>query len=461
MQAFSNAAGQFPQQPSNRPGIDRPLTISEINGAIRVRLEQSFHEVWLEGELNDITIHPSTHVYFTLKDANSQLKGVAFKYAPTARQLDLKRGMAVEVRGSIGVYEPRGEYQIYAHHLIPKGAGELNRQLEELRLRLNAEGLFDPAKKRPIPTLPSIIGLITAGTGAAIQDFLKNLNCPIGGMHVRFIPASVQGPGAPQQIINAINYFNQNNACDVIVVTRGGGGIEDLVAFNDEMLVRTIAYSQIPVLVAVGHDRDLSLCDFAADASVSTPTAAANLVVKGKIELCNRLTQAAERMKYLQQTRFFMLKQRFERAAACRFLNFPLEWTNRLAQRLDYASGKLASLLPNMALQQNAKLEKLSVRLKHAPVQALAIRQQRLQQAKARLDAIAPALLAHPKHRLERCDAMLKTLDPKGVLQRGYAILLDKNQKAVRSAEDAKPGEQLRALVAQGEIKLIVADENR
>ena len=451
------------EQGLNRPGIDRPLTVSELNRSIKLCLENEFRSVWLCGELADITIHQSGHVYFSLKDSHCQIRGVSFRFADKARELKLTRGMAVEVYGSVSVFEQRGDYQIYAGQIRPMGTGELNRQLEELKAKLAAEGLFDPARKRPIPPSPKIIGLITASTGAAIQDFIKNLACPIGGMHVRFIPSLVQGKDAPQKLKSALDFLNQTNACDVIVITRGGGAAEDLSAFNDETLVRAVAGSAIPIISAVGHDRDLSLCDYAADLTVSTPTAAANGLVRAKLEFCARLDNASQRMRQLMQMRIITLRQRYDRAAACPLLARPEDWLHQLAQRLDYAASRLGAALPNLAIRHRARLDNAAAHLNALPQQMLAWRQNRLNVAAGRFTALQPQILLAARGRLERGAAMLKVLDPHNVMTRGYSILLDKHGRAVRNPSDVTCGDNLRALLANGEltVKVTQTDGNQ
>ncbi|MBP5639978.1 MAG: exodeoxyribonuclease VII large subunit [Victivallales bacterium] len=448
------------EQVQKRPGIERPLTVTELNHYIKNCLEHCFPSVWLSGELADINFHQSSHLYFILKDSQCQIHGVSFRFAEIARQMGLCRGMAVEVFGTVSVFESRGEYQINAVQIRPMGSGELNRQLEELKAKLAAEGLFDPARKRPIPTSPKIIGLITAATGAAIQDFLKNLACPIGGMHVRFIPSLVQGKEAPQKLKAAVEYLNQTHACDVIVITRGGGATEDLSAFNDETLVRTIAASEIPVISAIGHDRDLSLCDYAADLAVSTPTAAASSLVRAKLDFCRRLETASRKIHQIMQNRLFMLRQRYERLASCPYLSHPEGWLHQLAQRLDYIAGRLGASLPNLALRHRASLENVSNRLKTLPQQLLSGRKSHLEVVSGRLASLPPQLLMNARGRLERCSAMLKVLDPHNVMIRGYSILLDANGHAIRNAEDVACGDELKALLANGELTVNVIDKH-
>lgn len=444
-----------------RPGVDRPLSISELNAAIRTQLEGTFPTVWLTGELSDLTIHASGHVYFTLKDSQSQLRGAAFRFAPEARRLGLERGMAVEAHGRISVYEPRGEYQLVAGALRPAGAGEEARRLAELKARLAAEGLFDPARKRPLPVLPRIIGLITAPTGAAIQDFLQNVRCPIGGVHIRFIPSLVQGTEAPAKLIAALNYLDQHGDCDVIVITRGGGSSEDLAAFNDEALVRAVASAATPVLSAVGHDRDRSLCDLAADASESTPTAAAACVVRGKLSLCNRVTTAGQRLLQLHQTQVYTWRQRQARAAACHVLQRPQDWLQRLTQRTDMAATRLQAALPQLALRQRQRLEAAANRLRLMGLRLFAQTHTRQDQLANRLLAAGRQLTVARAARLARSETMLAALNPHGVLNRGYSILLTPEGHAVRKPADTHPGERLTAILNEGKLTVSVLNDTQ
>ena len=456
----------------------RPLTVSEVNRAVKTCVERSFPQLWVRGELSDLTVHASGHVYFSLKDATSQLRGAAFRYAQQAMQMRLERGMEVDVCGRITVYEPRGEYQLQASSITPVGAGELNRLFEELKLKLGAEGLFDPSRKRPIPTMPRIIGLITSWSGAAIQDFLRVLNRRFSGMHVRVIPSLVQGAEAPPKLIKAIEYFNKTHSCDVVVLTRGGGSVEDLWAFNDEQLARAIAASEIPVVSAVGHERDHSISDFVADYAAATPTAAAEFLVRGKAELGERLETIEKRMAGVMQLRVANLHRRYERASSCPMLSHPEDYVNRLSQQVDYLGARLLSALPGLATARRQRLDYLESRLLQALPGLATARRQRLDYAESRLLQVLPSLattrrqrldaaaerlpqamerqMAEWTHRLERIAVGMNALNPKSVLTRGYSILLDGGGHAVRRADETFEGAKLHALLGEGELDVAV-----
>jgi len=419
----------FPQsQHTNR----RCLTVSELTYAIKDLLEGTYRIIYVRGELSSLMLHPSRHVYFTLKDSQCQINGAAWNFVERAKMLGLAPGMEVEITGCISVYTPKGSYQIVARDIRPAGQGELFRQLQELKARLSLEGLFDATRKRPIPLIPKTIGLITGATAAAYRDFIENVRRRFGGVHVLFYPVTVQGADAPRSIITALDYFNRTRTCDVIVLTRGGGASEDLGAFNDEALVRKVASSQIPVISAVGHQRDESLCDLAADFAAATPTHAAQVVVYGRDELIQRLENASMRLLQATRLKLSTLSQRIQRAASCRYLQHPQTLANELTQRLDFAMMRLQTALPSLASRSSQVLSTLSLRLQNQRKVISEIRTRRLDQLQAKLEA----------------------MNPKKVLERGYAILIDKHKRAVVSARETSPGDTLTGILHDGEISL-------
>lgn len=388
-------------------------TVSELNRVVRDLLEQSLQPLWLRGEIGNLTIHRSGHVYFTLKDARSQVPAVFFRGAGQARELDLKVGLEVEVHGRVSVYEPRGAYQVIVSQIRTKGLGQLQKQFEELKRRLREEGLFDEERKRPIPVLPKCVGVVTSPEGAAIRDFMQILTRRFTNMHVRIVPAAVQGPTAAAEIAAGIGYLNDTRACDVIVVTRGGGSLEDLWSFNEESVARAVATSGIPVISAVGHERDFTICDFAADLRVPTPSAAAELVIARKEELLEAVANAQRRLSSSLKLRLSELRRRLERAAHSRAFREPQHAVRVYQQRLD----ELALRLPRALTYQLEKVKDL----------------------------------------VQRMDQQLRALNPKAVLGRGYAILLkEADGQAVRNPDDVAPGENLRGLIAEGELALTV-----
>jgi exodeoxyribonuclease VII large subunit len=271
-------------------------TVSDLTTEIRTLLEDSFAGVWVEGELSNFRHHSSGHMYFTLKDQESQIRAVMFRQQNRQLKFRPQDGLATLIYGEISVYEPRGEYQIVVEYMEPRGIGALQLAFEQLKERLQAEGLFDDSRKRPIPMLPGRIGVITSPTGAAIRDILQVLRRRFAGVDVLIYPVTVQGDQAAPEIVEAIHELNRRGGLDVLIVARGGGSIEDLWAFNEEVVARAIAASKIPVISAVGHQVDYTIADFVADLRAPTPSAAAELVVSKKDELAQRLDDLQARM---------------------------------------------------------------------------------------------------------------------------------------------------------------------
>ncbi len=343
-------------------------TVSDLTAEVRALLEGSFSGIWVEGELSNFR-HPSSgHMYFTLKDQESQIRAVMFRMANRQLKFQPRDGLAMLVYGALSVYEPRGEYQIVAEYMEPRGLGALQLAFEQLKERLQAEGLFDDARKRPIPLLPRRIGVITSPTGAAIRDILQVLRRRFANIDVLIHPVAVQGDQAAPEIVNALRELNRRGGLDVVIVARGGGSIEDLWAFNEEMVARAITDSKIPVISAIGHEIDYTIADFVADLRAPTPSVAAELVVSKKDELAQRLDDLQARMTGVVRSRLDALRVRMAGLDRhLRLLN-PMErirmrrrrlmelwrdlagWADRrlvvLGGELRAAAGKLDSLSP-------------------------------------------------------------------------------------------------------------------
>ncbi|MBI2903157.1 MAG: exodeoxyribonuclease VII large subunit [Candidatus Methylomirabilis oxyfera] len=285
-------------------------TVSDLTGEIRVLLEDSFSGIWIEGEVSNFHHHSSGHMYFTLKDHESQIRAVMFRQQNRQLRFQPLDGLAMLLYGVLSVYERRGEYQVIVEYMEPKGLGALQLAFEQLKERLQAEGLFDDSRKRPIPMLPGRIGVITSPTGAAIRDILHVLRRRFAGVDVLIYPVTVQGDQAPPEIVDAIRELNRRGGLDVLIVARGGGSIEDLWAFNEEVVARAIAESKIPVISAVGHEVDYTIADFVADLRAPTPSAAAELVVSKKDELAQRLDDLQARMSGVIRSRLDALIMR-------------------------------------------------------------------------------------------------------------------------------------------------------
>ncbi len=312
----------------------RLYSISELTTELKALIEDTFTGVWVEGEISNFKHHTSGHMYFTLKDERGQLRAVMFRGSNRARQFRPEDGLAVIVFGNVTIYEPRGEYQIYVESMEPKGLGALQLAFEQLKTRLEAEGLFDPARKRPISVLPEKIGIVTSPTGAAIRDILQIIHRRFANVEILICPVTVQGERAAGEIVEGIEVLNKRGDLDVIIVARGGGSIEDLWAFNEEEVARAIYASQTPIISAVGHETDVTIADFVADVRAPTPSAAAELVISRKGELIQRVDDLTSRLVSYVRSRAERSGDRLRSLGRhLRLLN-PLERIKRQRERL-------------------------------------------------------------------------------------------------------------------------------
>ena len=385
-------------------------TVSEVNSAVREVIEGGFHPFWLEAEVGTLNIHRSGHVYLTLKDTKNQVRGVFFGGAEQARSLKLAVGAKIEAFGNLTVYQVRGEYQFSIKMLRPVGLGDLQRRFEELKIKLESEGLFESSRKKTLPLLPQTIGVVTSPGGAAIRDFLQIITRRFPDICIRIYPADVQGKGAEKQVAAGVKDFNDTGNADVIVVTRGGGSMEDLWPFNEEVLARAVAASEIPVISAVGREIDFTICDFVSDMRVPTPSAAAELVVGRQDEFKDFISSSQRRMNSSLELLMERCRHRFELAVGSPVF--------------------------------------------HEPVHLMRQQQQRIDELDFRLNRAVDSSLERHSSILERFESGLKNLNPKGVLSRGYSIIMDRDTgKAVM--KKVPPGTKLKGLLAEGEINMI------
>ena len=335
-----------------------PLTVSELTRRIREKLESGFSDVWITGEISGLRIPPSGHIYFTLKDKDAQIKAVFFRSGNRYLKFAPRDGMEVILRGRVTVYDPRGEYQVVAEYMEPKGIGALQLAFLQLKEKLEKEGLFDQSRKRPLPAHPRRVGVVTSQSGAAIRDILNVLGRRAPGVKILIAPATVQGAFAPAEIASAISELNKIDGLDVIIVGRGGGSIEDLAAFNTEVVARAIASSNIPVISAVGHETDFTIADFAADFRAPTPSAAAEVVAKNEEDMADVLRSLRGRLVYavVQEHRRLRDKLYSEERA----LINPMRRLHDHALRLDELSGRLMSAEARLILNLKNKAVSLS-----------------------------------------------------------------------------------------------------
>ena len=436
-------------------------TVTELTTSIRATLEHAFPDVWVEGEVSNLRIPSSGHVYFSLNDEESQIRAVLFRRQAAALPFKVENGLTVLARGRVSVYEPRGDYQLLLEYLEPKGIGALQLAFEQLKRRFEQEGLFDPARKRPIPFLPRRVGVITSGTGAALHDIVTVVHrrCPV--IRLRLFPVAVQGPGAAQQIAEAVRLANQQTDLDVLIVGRGGGSWEDLWSFNEEVVVRAIAGSRIPVISAVGHEIDFTLSDFVADSRAPTPSAAAESISPVLVDLLEGLREKNARLG--QTMRGTLTGHRNQVALALSRLPVPSQILQRQVQRVDELGFRLGSGIRAMLAAVRPRLAALAAGLERAgPGQSWQRGSLMLPQLLRRLSRAMPWVLTEKKHRLRTVTGALDTLSPLSVLSRGYSILeTDPGGTIVKDAQAVQVGDRIQARLAEGRLSCLVERTER
>ena len=421
------AAAPAPPAPAPR----RVLSVSELTGRIRTLLEETFVEIWVEGELSNCRLWPTGHLYFTLKDADAQIKGVMFRSALRYLRFKPQDGLRVIARGRVSVYDPKGEYQIVCEHLEPEGLGALQLAFEQLKKRLAAEGLFDQARKRPLPALPRKIGIVTSLEGAAVRDIIKVLRRRYPNAHLVIRPTRVQGEGSALDIARALAAIGKVKGVDVVIVGRGGGSIEDLWAFNEEVVARAIAGCPVPTISAVGHETDITIADFVADLRAPTPSAAAEMVVSRKDDFCARIDRLAQRVDTAMSNRAHRLESRLRvlEARPGRALLARLAARGRMYQSL------------------RLKLETFDIRVRLGGVRS------RLIAGEGRLAAAIARRRNTADRRLRGAAARLDALSPLAVLGRGYAVCWNEDRTAiVRDASTVATGERVHVRLEHGEL---------
>ncbi|MFQ5992189.1 MAG: exodeoxyribonuclease VII large subunit [Nitrospiraceae bacterium] len=428
----------------------RILTVSQLTSLVRDRLEQQFSDVWVEGEISNLRTPSSGHLYFTLKDPHAQMRAVLFRSAAERLKFALREGLLVIVRGRLSVYEPRGEYQVVLEYLEPKGIGALQIAFEQLKEKLEREGLFDPSRKRPLPFFPRAVGLVTSPTGAAIRDMLHVLHrrCPI--LSVVIYPVAVQGAEAAPQIADAIRALSQSGRVDVMIVGRGGGSWEDLWCFNEEVVVRAVAGSTVPVVSAVGHQIDYTLADFAADYRAPTPSAAAEAVAPVLEDVVQALREYAQRQVRALTTRLVLSRQQIDvRTGALTTLPLHIQ---RLAQRLDDAADRLGWTLNSRLSKSRQRAVTCQQRLAtSSPVARVRGASVLVPQLLKRLEQRMLALVVMRRQMVRSVVSALDTLSPLAILARGYSIVHRVSDgRVVRRAQDVKEGQAVRARLSEG-----------
>jgi exodeoxyribonuclease VII large subunit len=435
------------------------FSVSELTQGIKNLLEREYADVWVTGEVSNFRAAASGHLYFTLKDASAQLRGVCFRNQARYLKFKPQDGISVIARGHLSVYEARGEYQLYVEYLEPAGLGALQLAFEQLKQKLAAEGLFDLALKKPLPMLPRAIGVVTSPAGAAIRDILRILRRRFRNMNVLIYAVKVQGEGAAEEIVEGIEYFNRQQNVDVIIVGRGGGSLEDLWAFNEEVVARAIAASAIPVISAVGHETDFTIADFVADLRAPTPSAAAELVVHRKEDFITELENRARRMAQIVR---LQLSQARQRLTELRMHHAFQTLATRLAERAQRVDEVIAALERSMRSRLNvARQEWLRASagiVRYDFRRLLGLRRAALNDRWGRFDDAFRRFLTERRNRLAQVEAILKERSPLAILQRGYSITRDAAGKVIRDAEATVLGGDISVRLARGELAATIKD---
>ncbi len=434
------------------------LTISQLNRRARQLLETHFSLLWVRGEISNLSRPSSGHWYFTLKDKDAQIRCAMFRNRNSLVAKPPRDGDQVLVRGRVSLYEARGDYQLIAEHLEADGAGLLQQRFEELKNRLAAEGLFDSERKQPLPRHPTRIGVISSPTGAAVRDILHVLARRAPWIPVSLYPAAVQGRDAPGELMAALALAQRDKRCDVLILARGGGSIEDLWAFNDEALARAIAASTLPVVSAVGHETDFTIADFVADCRAPTPSAAAELVSPDGWQLAAQLSKDAKALTRAMARRLAHWRQHLDWLR--KRLRGPADLLREQAQHLDHLEIRLLNANRRQLANSRERLDRLRARLQAAsPARRYALHRVNLDNLASRLDKAIQRRLDRHHQRLNALAATLQAVSPLATLERGYAIARDREGHVVKSITVVEPGDTLDLMVADGNLSCVVKDK--
>jgi exodeoxyribonuclease VII large subunit len=430
----------------------RVWAVRDLVAALRTSLEREYGDVWVEGEISNFRAHGSSgHLYFSLKDKDSQIRAVMFKSQARLLRFRPEDGMQVVLRGRATVYETKGELQLSAEYLEPKGAGALQIAFEQLKAKLEAEGLFDSARKKSIPALPHCIGIVTSPQAAALRDILNILRRRHHSANLMIYPAQVQGEAAAGEVSAGIKYFNRAKNVDVIIVARGGGSAEDLAAFNHEGLARTVAGSEIPIISAVGHETDVTIIDFVADLRAPTPSAAAELVILSRQEIEEQAESLQLRLARAVRYRLLMAKQTLTEAAQQGAFARMMGGINQRQQKLDDLIFRAEKSERRLIEQHRRRWERASAAVRHYDARRMlaGIRKDLATQTSA-VAAALRAILLRQRGRIDQAQQQLKALSPVAILERGYALVFDSAGKLVKSSAQVARGDEVSARLAHG-----------
>ena len=434
-------------------------SISELNNNIKQLLEDKYPFLWISGEISNFRTPSSGHCYFTLKDSRSQISAVLFRSQAANLAFRPKDGMAVIGFGRVAVYEPRGSYQIVFEYLEPKGIGNLQIAFEKLKRQLAAEGIFDELSKKPLPMLPKTIAIVTSPTGAAVRDFIQVAQRRFANLPLQVVPVRVQGESAPCEIIQALKRLNEIESCDIIVLARGGGSIEDLWAFNDEQVARTIFASRIPVVSAIGHETDFTIADFVADLRAPTPSAAAEIVVPLKTEFHSRLYEMKRKL-YVSTASILKLLDKQLAGLHDRIVH-PKRRIQDWRMRQDDLAARLTATIKDVVMRKKERIAfRREMLMQGSPEKNIAALRMRLDNLQKALNVETFHQLQDRRTFLSKNSSMLDAFNPMAVLQRGYSITRNlEDRTIIRDASAVKTDQQLEVILASGKLQVTVNEK--
>jgi exodeoxyribonuclease VII large subunit len=446
---------------SFRPPDRRVWTVRDLVATVRTHIEREYGDTWVEGEISNLRAHDSGHLYFTLKDQNSQLSAVMFRSQAKLLRFRPENGMQVLLRGRVTIYEDRGQLQISAEYLEPKGAGALQIAFEQLKAKLEAEGLFDASRKKAIPSLPRRIGIVTSPQGAALRDILNILQRRHHTANILIFPSQVQGDAAPSEVTAGIRYFNKAANVDVIIVARGGGSAEDLAAFNHVGLARVIASSQIPVISAIGHETDFTIIDFVADLRAPTPSAAAELVIRSLQDIEEKSEELRLRLARVMRYRLLMGRQALTELAQPGAFARMMDLINQRQQKLDDLTYRMEKSERRLLELHRRRWESAAAAVRHYDVRRVlaGIRKELDSHVAAMIAATRNQLLQQRAH-LDRVTRQIEALSPLAILDRGYALVFDSSGKLLKDSTTVAPGDEISARLSRGTLTAIVKTAN-
>jgi exodeoxyribonuclease VII large subunit len=439
--------------------------VAELVNSLRGKVEREYSDVWVEGEISNCRPAPSGHLYFTLKDGNAQLLVVLFRREASLLRFKPQDGLAILAKGRVSVFESRGQLQLIAETLEPRGAGALQLAFEQLKAKLRAEGLFEAERKRALPAFPRTVGVITSTQGAVLRDIVTVVRRRHGSLNILVFPATMQGTACAADVTRGLQYFNAHpqHGVDVIVMARGGGSAEDLAGFNDEALAHAIAASDLPVVSAIGHETDFTIADFVADLRAPTPSAAAELVTAAQHRVEERVQSLAARLFRAMRFQQMHAQQRFTRISASGIFLRMRDSIGRRQQRVDQDRFRLDTAAQDLLRVRASQLRGLSERLQRQDIHRyVLLAQARNERLRERLHRTGAVLLQSPAQRVTRAATRLQALSPTAVLQRGYALVFNAEGRLLRRAEDAHAGEEILTRLGKGELRsrVLASSEN-